>query len=110
LRELVAACAEVKIEPLFCAPTAAATDVLRKEGFEAKTLQSLLLTKPKLDERWLVVLDEAGAVGIDDMKRLFDLARDAHVCFPATPASTHRWCVVMHCGFWSNIPIFNPAN
>jgi len=79
LRELVAACAEVKIEPLFCAPTAAATDVLRQEGFEAKTLQSLLLTKPKLDERRLVVLDEAGAVGIDDMKRLFDLARDASV-------------------------------
>ena len=46
LRELVAACKEAKIEPLFCAPTAAATDVLRKEGFEAVTLQSLLLSKP----------------------------------------------------------------
>jgi ATP-dependent exoDNAse (exonuclease V) alpha subunit len=79
LRALVAACAEVKIEPLFCAPTAAATDVLCKEGFEAKTLQSLLLTKPVLSARQLVVLDEAGAVGIDDMKRLFDLARDARV-------------------------------
>jgi ATP-dependent exoDNAse (exonuclease V) alpha subunit len=79
LRELVAACAEVKIEPLFCAPTAAATDVLRKEGFEAVTLLSLLLTKPALSARHLVVLDEAGAVGIDDMKRLFDLARDARV-------------------------------
>jgi ATP-dependent exoDNAse (exonuclease V) alpha subunit len=79
LHELVAACAEVKIEPLFCAPTAAAADVLRKEGFEAVTLQSLLLTKPKLDERRLVVLDEAGAVGIDDMKRLFDLAHDARI-------------------------------
>ena len=51
LRELVAACKEAKIEPLFCAPTAAATDVLRKEGFEAKTLQSLLLSKPVLSER-----------------------------------------------------------
>jgi conjugative relaxase-like TrwC/TraI family protein len=79
LRELVAACVEVKIEPLFCAPTAAAADVLRKEGFEAKTLQSLLMMKPKLDERRLVVLDEAGAVGIDDMKRLFDLAHNARV-------------------------------
>jgi hypothetical protein len=79
LHELVAACAEVKIEPLFCAPTAAATDVLRKEGFEAVTLQSLLLTKPALSARQLVVLDEAGAVGIDDMKRLFDLARDARI-------------------------------
>jgi conjugative relaxase-like TrwC/TraI family protein len=79
LRELVAACAEVKIEPLFCAPTAAATEVLRKEGFEAMTLQSLLLKKPVLSARQLVVLDEAGAVGIDDMKRLFDLARDARI-------------------------------
>jgi len=79
LRELVAACKEAKIEPLFCAPTAAATDVLRKEGFEAKTLQSLLLSKPVLSERQLIVLDEAGAVGIDDMKRLFDCARDARI-------------------------------
>src|ERR1017187_6398581 len=79
LHELVAACKEAKIEPLFCAPTAAATDVLRKEGFEAKTLQSLLLTKPGLSARQLVVLDEAGAVGMDDMQRLFDLARDARI-------------------------------
>ena len=79
LRELVAACNEAKIEPLFCAPTAAATDVLRKEGFEAKTLQSLLFSKPALSEKHLVVLDEAGAVGMDDMKRLFDLTRDARI-------------------------------
>ena len=79
LRELVAACKEARVEPLFCAPTAAATDVLRKEGFAAVTLQSLLLTKPALSARQLVVLDEAGAVGMDDMKRLFDLARDARI-------------------------------
>ena len=79
LRELIAACKEAKIEPLFCAPTAAATDVLRKEGFEAKTLQSLLFSKPALSEKHLVVLDEAGAVGMDDMKRLFDLTRDARI-------------------------------
>ena len=79
LRELVAACKQARVEPLFCAPTAAATEVLRKEGFEAKTLQSLLLTKPVLSARQLVVLDEAGAVGIDDMKRLFDLACNARV-------------------------------
>jgi conjugative relaxase-like TrwC/TraI family protein len=79
LRELVAACKEAKIEPLFCAPTAAATEVLRKEGFEAKTLQSLLLSKQPLSKDKLVVLDEAGAVGMDDMKRLFDLARDARI-------------------------------
>jgi conjugative relaxase-like TrwC/TraI family protein len=79
LRELVAACKEAKIEPLFCAPTAATTEVLRKEGFEAKTLQSLMLSKPVLTERQLVVLDEAGAVGMDDMKRLFDLAHNTRV-------------------------------
>jgi conjugative relaxase-like TrwC/TraI family protein len=79
LRELVVACKEANIEPLFCAPTAAATDVLRKEGFEAVTLQKLLLTKPALSAHQLVVLDEAGAVGMDDMKRLFDYARDARI-------------------------------
>jgi conjugative relaxase-like TrwC/TraI family protein len=79
LRELVAACKEARVEPLFCAPTAAATDVLRKEGFAAVTLQSLLLTKPALSARQLVVLDEAGAVGMDDMKRLFDLGKDCRI-------------------------------
>ncbi|HEY3914016.1 MAG TPA: MobF family relaxase [Verrucomicrobiae bacterium] len=79
LRELVAACKEAKIEPLFCAPTAAATDVLRKEGFEAVTLQSLVLSRQPLSAEKLVVLDEAGAVGMDDMKRLFDLAKDSRL-------------------------------
>jgi conjugative relaxase-like TrwC/TraI family protein len=79
LRELVTACKEANIEPLFCAPTAAATDVLRKEGFEAVTLQSLLLSKQLLSKDKLVVLDEAGAVGMDDMKRLFDYARDTRI-------------------------------
>ena len=79
LRELVAVCKEAKIEPLFCAPTAAATDVLRKEGFEAVTLQSLLLSRQPLSKDKLVVLDEAGAVGMDDMKRLFDGAKDARI-------------------------------
>jgi conjugative relaxase-like TrwC/TraI family protein len=79
LRELVSACKEANIEPLFCAPTTAATDVLRKEGFEAKTLQSLLLSNQPLSKNMLVVLDEAGAVGMDDMKRLFNYARDARI-------------------------------
>jgi conjugative relaxase-like TrwC/TraI family protein len=79
LRELVAACKEARVDPLFCAPTTAATGVLRTAGFEAVTLQSLLLMKPALSARQLVVLDEAGAVGMDDMKRLLDLARDARV-------------------------------
>ena len=75
LKELVAACHEAKVELLFCAPTAAATDVLRQEGFEAKTLQSLLVSREPLAKNKLIVLDEAGAVGMDDMKRLFDLAK-----------------------------------
>ena len=79
LRELVAACKETKVEPLFCAPTTAATDVLRKEGFEAVTLQSLLLSRQPLPKDKLVVLDEAGAVGLDDMKRLFDLGKNCRI-------------------------------
>jgi len=79
LRELVSASKDAHVEPLLCAPTAAATDVLRKEGFEAVTLQSLLQSKPVLSERQLIVLDEAGAVGIDDMKRLFDVAKDCRI-------------------------------
>jgi conjugative relaxase-like TrwC/TraI family protein len=79
LRELVAASKEAKFEPLFCAPTAAATDVLRKEGFEAKTLQSLLAAGQPLPKDALVVLDEAGAVGLDDMTRLFALGKDCRI-------------------------------
>ncbi len=40
---------------------------------------SLLLSKPILTERQLIVLDEAGAVGMDDMKRLFDLGKDSRI-------------------------------
>ena len=79
LRELSSACEAAGVKPLFCTPTAAATDALRKEGFDAVTLQSLLLSKRSLSSRNLIVLDEAGAVGIDDMKRLFDLAKDCRI-------------------------------
>jgi conjugative relaxase-like TrwC/TraI family protein len=79
LREMATACQQARIEPLFCAPTAAATEVLKKEGFSAVTLQSLLLSKAVLTKDNLVVLDEAGAVSIDDMKRLFDLAKVCRV-------------------------------
>jgi conjugative relaxase-like TrwC/TraI family protein len=79
LKELLAACQEAKVELLFCAPTAAATDVLRKEGFEAKTFQSLLLSKAPLAGNKLIVLDEAGAVGMDDMQRLFELAKNNRI-------------------------------
>lgn len=65
--------------PVFCAPTAAAADVLRKDGFEAITLQKLLADssmKWQLKRRSVIILDEAGAVGIDDMKKLFLLAQE----------------------------------
>ena len=64
---------------LFCAPTAAAADVLRKDGFEsATTLQKLLMDSASqwVNHRTVIVLDEAGAVGLEDMKKVFDLARD----------------------------------
>ena len=79
LKELVAACKAARIEPLFCAPTAAATAVLRDEGFEAKTLQSLLLSRQPMSQGKLVVLDEAGAVGMEDLTRLFDLGCDCRI-------------------------------
>ena len=56
LRELVTACKEAGIEPLFSAPTAAATDVLKKEGFAAVTLQSLL------SSRWSLLKDRKSVV------------------------------------------------
>ena len=79
LRELVAACQGAGVEPVFCAPTAAATNVLRKEGFNAVTLESLLLSKEPLSKHNVVVVDEAGAIGIDDLKRLFERAGDARI-------------------------------
>ena len=79
LRELAHACAVAGVEPLFCAPSAAAAEVLRKDGFDAVTLQSLLLSKRSVSTGTLIVLDEAGAVGIDDMKRLFEVAKDCRV-------------------------------
>jgi ATP-dependent exoDNAse (exonuclease V) alpha subunit len=53
--------------------------VLRKDGFEsATTLQKLLMdSEPQwVNHRTVIVLDEAGAVGLEDMKKVFDLARD----------------------------------
>jgi ATP-dependent exoDNAse (exonuclease V) alpha subunit len=78
LRELVAACKEAKIEPLFCAPTAAATDVSAKKDSRRRRCKACCCPS-RFSERQLVVLDEAGAVGMDDMKRLFDYARDARI-------------------------------
>lgn len=76
LNELSRALGEAGYTPLVCAPTSSAADVLRQDGFQAITLQKLLVD-PKLQasihERTVLILDEAGAVGIDDMKRFFEL-------------------------------------
>ena len=64
-------------EALFCAPTAAAADTLRKDKLEAVTLAKLLADwamQRTLSARSVIVLDEAGAVGLDDMVKVFDLA------------------------------------
>jgi hypothetical protein len=79
LRALHHGMATAGYEAVFCAPTAAAADVLRKDGFEsATTLQKLLMdSEPQwVNHRTVIVLDEAGAVGLEDMKKVFDLARD----------------------------------
>ncbi len=64
-------------EAVFCAPTAAAADTLRKDKLEAVTLAKLLTDwamQRTLSARSVIVLDEAGAVGLDDMVKLFNLA------------------------------------
>jgi conjugative relaxase-like TrwC/TraI family protein len=80
LRELDRACREAGHTPLFCAPTGSAAEVLRKDDLPAITLQRLLVD-PQQQSRIansVVVLDEAGAVGLADMQRLFDLAAEHH--------------------------------
>ena len=76
LKELSRAITEAGFEPFVCAPTSSAADVLRKDGFNAVTLKKLLVDskmQASLGSRSVLILDEAGAVGIDDMKRFFEL-------------------------------------
>lgn len=79
LQELHAGISSAGFDTVFCAPTAAAADVLRKDGFSsAVTLQKLLVdpdTQRHVGDKSVLVLDEAGAVGIEDMAKLFDLAK-----------------------------------
>ena len=65
---------------IFCAPTASAADTLRKDVYLGKTmtLQKLLADPEahfRLSRGSVIVLDEAGAVGLDDMAKVFELAR-----------------------------------
>jgi conjugative relaxase-like TrwC/TraI family protein len=78
LKELARTFYRAGFESVFCAPTASAADTLRKEGLEATTLARLhtdLSVRGRLGPRSVIILDEAGAVGLDDMVNLFDLAR-----------------------------------
>jgi conjugative relaxase-like TrwC/TraI family protein len=81
LVELATALVRRGYDPVFCAPTAAAADTLRKEVSylgKTMTLQHFygdLHTRSRLSPQSVIVLDEAGAVGLDEMARLFDVAR-----------------------------------
>ena len=78
LGELARALHRKGFEPVFCTPTASAADTLRKDGLDATTFQHLrgnLQTRSTLNSRSVIVLDEAGALGLNDMVKLFELAR-----------------------------------
>lgn len=78
LREAVAAIAAEGKTVYSFAPTTAAADVLRKEGFEsAATLQKLLASKVMQDRMrdQVILVDEAGLVSVRQMKQLTGLAR-----------------------------------
>ena len=81
LVELATALCHRGYDSVFCAPTASAADTLRKEvSYLAKTMTvQKLLADPHAQSRLspgsVIVLDEAGAVGLDDMAKLFELAR-----------------------------------
>ena len=78
LRELHAAVKASGRELIVCAPSAAATDVLRKESFAAAVTVAKLLTRhPPLSPRAVLVVDEAGTLGTADMVKLFNAAKEA---------------------------------
>jgi len=81
LAELATALCHGGYDAFFCAPTASATATLRNEVSylgKTMTLQKLLADSEvhrQLSPGAVVVLDEAGAVGLDDMARLFEIVR-----------------------------------
>ena len=72
LVELATALVRRGYDPVFCAPTASAADTLRKEVSylgKTMTLQHFygdLHTRSRLSPQSVIVLDEAGAVGLDE--------------------------------------------
>jgi conjugative relaxase-like TrwC/TraI family protein len=81
LVELATALCRGGYDGIFCAPTASAAATLRNEVSylgKTMTLQKLLADSElhrQLSPGAVVVLDEAGAVGLDDMARLFEIIR-----------------------------------
>src|SRR5580658_10284978 len=78
LVELSRALQDAGFTPVFCAPTASAANTLRKDHLEAVTLAKLLsdpMAQNQLARRSVIVLDEAGAVGLDDMAKLIELVQ-----------------------------------
>ena len=62
-----------------CAPTGSATENLRRDGLPAITLQRLLVDptfQNGLTHHSIIVVDEAGMVSTDDMRKLLSLAVD----------------------------------
>jgi conjugative relaxase-like TrwC/TraI family protein len=80
LVELATALCHGGYDAIFCAPTASAAATLRNEvSYLGKTMTlQKLLADPNLHHQLspgsVVVLDEAGAVGLDDMAKLFEVA------------------------------------
>jgi conjugative relaxase-like TrwC/TraI family protein len=79
LVELATALCHGGYDAFFCAPTASAAATLRNEvSYLGKTMTlQKLLADPEVHRQLspgaVVVLDEAGAVGLDDMARLFEI-------------------------------------
>jgi conjugative relaxase-like TrwC/TraI family protein len=80
LVELATALCHGGYDSIFCAPTASAVATLRNEVSylgKTMTLQKLLAdpnVQHQLSPGSVLVLDEAGAVGLDDMVKLFEVA------------------------------------
>lgn len=76
LHELQKAVIESGRELVVCAPSAAATDVLRKEGFSNAVTVAKFLSQTDsapLSPRSVLVVDEAGTLGTADMLKVFRL-------------------------------------
>lgn len=81
LKELLHAFEEAGCRTVACAPTGSATENLRRDGLPAITLQRLLVDstlQSGLTRQSIIVVDEAGMVSVDDMRKLLTLAVDKH--------------------------------